>query len=205
MKRIALLPFILSPVLLWAQAEYVNPFIGTDGTGHTFPAATVPFGLVQAGPDTRVDGSWEGCSGYHYSDSVIYGFSHTHLSGTGCSDYGDVMLMPYVGKLPDDEAGKFYASRFSHATEKAEPGYYAVTLERGNIRCEMAASAHGAIHRYTPAKADTLHLVMDLNHRDALLGEEVSSATDRSAYRRRRSKVWCRVSIWTVSADRFNP
>lgn len=190
MKRIALLPFILSPVLLWAQAEYVNPFIGTDGTGHTFPAATVPFGLVQAGPDTRVDGSWEGCSGYHYSDSVIYGFSHTHLSGTGCSDYGDVMLMPYVGKLPDDEAGKFYASRFSHATEKAEPGYYAVTLERGNIRCEMAASAHGAIHRYTPAKADTLHLVMDLNHRDALLGEEVSAATDRSVYGRRRSKAW---------------
>ena len=70
--------------------ELVNPFIGTGGHGHTFPGATAPFGMVQLSPDSRLDG-WDGCSGYHYSDSVIYGFSHTHLSGTGCSDYGDVM------------------------------------------------------------------------------------------------------------------
>src|SRR5678809_42922 len=75
-------------------ASYVNPFVGTGGHGHTFPGATLPFGMVQLSPDTRVDGSWDGCGGYHYSDSVIYGFTHTHLSGTGCSDYGDILLMP---------------------------------------------------------------------------------------------------------------
>nr|MCU0383236.1 glycoside hydrolase family 92 protein [Cyclobacteriaceae bacterium] len=74
--------------------KHVNPFIGTGGHGHTFPGATVPFGMVQLSPDTRIDGSWDGCSGYHYSDSVIYGFSHTHLNGTGVSDYGDILLMP---------------------------------------------------------------------------------------------------------------
>jgi putative alpha-1,2-mannosidase len=79
-------------------SKQVNPFIGTGGHGHTFPGATVPFGMVQLSPDTRVDGSWDGCSGYHYSDSIIYGFSHTHLSGTGCSDYGDIMIMPIMGK-----------------------------------------------------------------------------------------------------------
>ena len=92
-----LLFLILFPLLSIAQkapALLVNPFIGTGGHGHTFPGATVPFGMVQLSPDTRIDGSWDGCSGYHYSDSVIYGFSHTHLSGTGVSDYGDVMLMP---------------------------------------------------------------------------------------------------------------
>src|SRR5437870_1518074 len=78
--------------------KYVDPFIGTGGHGHTYPGATVPFGMVQLSPDTRIDGSWDGCSGYHYSDSVIYGFSHTHLSGTGCSDYGDIMIMPMIGE-----------------------------------------------------------------------------------------------------------
>src|SRR6185295_17234964 len=77
--------------------RYVNPFIGTAGHGHTFPGAIVPFGMVQLSPDTRLTG-WDGCSGYHYSDSAIYGFSHTHLSGTGISDYGDILLMPSVGQ-----------------------------------------------------------------------------------------------------------
>src|ERR1044072_2867588 len=78
--------------------QFVDPMIGTGGHRHTFPGATAPFGMVQLSPDTRVDGSWDGCSGYHYSDSVIYGFSHTHLSGTGCSDYGDIVVMPFTGK-----------------------------------------------------------------------------------------------------------
>src|SRR6202007_676107 len=82
--------------------QFVNPFIGTGGHGHTFPGATVPFGMVQLSPDTRIDGSWDGCSGYHYSDSIIYGFSHTHLSGTGCSDFGDINLMPTVGTISVD-------------------------------------------------------------------------------------------------------
>ena len=102
---------------LYAQKlhSYVNPMIGTDGTGHTFPGATLPFGMVQLSPDTRIDGSWEGCSGYHYSDSKVYGFSHTHLSGTGVSDYGDILLMPTFGDAsinPED-----YISTFSHQKE----------------------------------------------------------------------------------------
>src|SRR5438477_11485998 len=102
--------------------QYVKPMVGTGGHGHTFPGATVPYGMVQLSPDTRIDGSWDGCSGYHFSDSVIYGFSHTHLSGTGCSDYGDIMLMPMTGKPSLDN--KIYSSKFSHNDEKAGTGYY---------------------------------------------------------------------------------
>src|SRR5256885_2850432 len=103
--------------------RYVDPFIGTGGHGHTFPGATMPFGMVQLSPDTRLTG-WDGCSGYHYSDQIIYGFSHTHLSGTGISDYGDVLLMPTVGEVYLNARGEGghdggYASRFSHQNEVA--------------------------------------------------------------------------------------
>src|SRR5437867_2237980 len=104
MKKIILYSvFCILAVNSFSQAQqknflqYVDPFIGTGGHGHTFPGAVVPFGMVQVSPDTRIDGSWDGCSGYHYSDGIIYGFSHTHLSGTGCSDYGDIALMPMMG------------------------------------------------------------------------------------------------------------
>src|SRR3954469_13648762 len=103
-------------------ANFVNPFIGTGGHGHTYPGAVLPFGMVQLSPDTRVDGSWDGCSGYHYSDSIIYGFSHTHLSGTGVSDWGDILIMPMVGAASLEN--KNYCSIFSHKNEKASPGYY---------------------------------------------------------------------------------
>src|SRR5882672_7682890 len=117
--------------------QYVNPMIGTGGHGHTYPGAVVPHGMVQLSPDTRLEG-WDGCSGYHYSDNVIYGFSHTHLSGTGISDYGDILLMPTVGEpyldaLVDGKTDKGYASPFSHRNEKASPGYYSVLLDDGNI------------------------------------------------------------------------
>src|ERR1041385_5448691 len=102
--------------------RYVNPFIGTAGHGHTFPGAIVPFGMVQLSPDTRLTG-WDGCSGYHYSDSRIYGFSHTHLSGTGISDYGDILLMPTINGI-DYLSPLNYASRFQHRNETASPGYY---------------------------------------------------------------------------------
>src|SRR5213595_1672351 len=105
--------------------DYVDPFIGTGGHGHTFPGATLPFGMVQLSPDTRLTG-WDGCSGYHYSDQIIYGFSHTHLSGTGISDYGDVLLMPTVGPVylnarAEGGGAVGYASRFSHQNEVASP------------------------------------------------------------------------------------
>ncbi|MEI2419354.1 hypothetical protein V6O07_03705, partial [Arthrospira platensis SPKY2] len=113
--------FICPSFFIFAQktdfASYVNPMIGTDGTGHTFPGATVPYGMVQLSPDTRIDGSWEGCSGYHYSDTKIYGFSHTHLSGTGVSDYGDILLLPSMNELSFDP--KAYATSFSHTNEMA--------------------------------------------------------------------------------------
>ena len=110
MKYIFLL-LITVPALAFAQdSQFVNPMIGTGGHGHTFPGATVPFGMVQLSPDTRIDGSWDGCSGYHYSDRVIYGFSHTHLNGTGVSDFGDIMIMTTMGDASLDN--KQYSSAF---------------------------------------------------------------------------------------------
>src|SRR6478752_9528536 len=97
----------------------VNPFIGTGGHGHTYPGPSLPFGMMQLSPDTRLTG-WDGCSGYHYSDTVVYGFSHTHLSGTGISDYGDILLMPTVGDVALTNTR--YASGFSHSDESARPG-----------------------------------------------------------------------------------
>src|SRR5215475_14620879 len=117
-------------------ARYVDPFIGTGGHGHTFPGATMPFGMVQLSPDTRLTG-WDGCSGYHYSDTRIYGFSHTHLSGTGISDYGDILLMPMVGEFSLNN--RRYSSSFSHRAETARPGYYSVKLDN-NIFVELTAT-----------------------------------------------------------------
>jgi len=121
--------WLLCNSILYAQptyTQYVNPFIGTGGHGHTFPGAVMPFGMVQLSPDTRVDDSWDGCSGYHYSDSIIYGFSHTHLSGTGCSDWGDILLMP--GYDFPNLNNKNYSSTFLHKNENANAGYYKVLL-----------------------------------------------------------------------------
>src|SRR5688572_20702974 len=123
--------------------RHVNPFIGTGGHGHTFPGATLPFGMVQLSPDTRID-NWDGSSGYHYSDDIIYGFSHTHLSGTGIPDGCDILLMPMVADTWSLQYGrvsaKGYPSKFSHANEKAEPGYYSVRLDEHNILAEMTST-----------------------------------------------------------------
>ena len=115
--------------------DYVNPFIGTGGHGHTYPGAASPFGMVQLSPDSRLDG-WDGCGAYHYSDSVIYGFSHTHLSGTGISDYADVLLMPTTGDLLLNNGAVTsdgYGSSFSHDNELAKPGFYQVQLDDYSI------------------------------------------------------------------------
>ena len=136
-----------------SYVDYVDPFIGTGGHGHTFPGAVVPFGMIQPSPDTRIDG-WDACSGYYYEDSIINGFSHTHLSGTGCADYGDILLMPTVGRQeynPQDNKSQTlpYASGFSHDNEIARPGYYSVFLDRYNVRTELTATKRAALHRYT--------------------------------------------------------
>jgi putative alpha-1,2-mannosidase len=144
---------LLAPLDILAQQDlirYVDAFIGTGGHGHTYPGATMPFGMVQLSPDTRLTG-WDGCSGYHYSDHVIYGFSHTHLSGTGISDYGDILLMPTLGKV--SLMNSDYATGFDHQNETAQPGDYAVRLDN-NIFVELTASARAGFHRYSfPAQS----------------------------------------------------
>lgn len=155
--------------------SYVNPFVGTDFHGHTFPGAAYPFGMVQLSPDTRPDpGNWDGCSGYHYSDSLIYGFSHTHLSGTGCDDLCDVLLMP-VRNYKSAFAGAevvldrdVYASPFSHLSERATPGSYAVTLEKPNVRASLSVSRRSGYHSYVYEGRGSMQLIVDLRHRDHL-------------------------------------
>ncbi len=160
MKRLIIL-FVLSFFFILGDVgfsdkspvDYVDPFIGTGGHGHTFPGATLPFGMVQPGPDTGIKG-WDWCSGYHWSDNTIMGFSQNHLSGTGAADYGEVMLMPTVGDLRIFPGSKErpdggYRSRFFHKSEVATPGYYAVTLKDYGIRVELTATRRVAFHRYT--------------------------------------------------------
>lgn len=178
-------------------AKYVDPMIGTDGHGHTFPGATAPFGMVQLSPDTRIDGSWDGCSGYHYSDSVIYGFSHTHLSGTGCSDYGDIMLMPGIAgksftngtERKGDNGPLGYAREFSHADETAEAGYYSVKLNNG-ILCEMTASPRVGVHRYNFYHYEEPWIILDMSHRDEVLECEIEIVDDHTIRGKRFSKAW---------------
>ncbi len=173
----ALLVVLNLSIMAQQPADYVNPMIGTNGMGHTFPGACIPFGLVQLSPDTdtiphNVNGVYqknvyEYCAGYQYSDKTIVGFSHTHLSGTGHSDLGDILLMPAVGEIklnPGRAAhpGEGYRSRFSHSTEKASPGYYEVMLDDYGIKAQMTATQRVGIHKYTfPQNADG-HLVIDL-------------------------------------------
>lgn len=170
--------------------QYVNPFIGTGGTGHTFPGATVPYGMVQLSPDTRIDGSWEGCSGYHYSDNRIYGFSHTHLNGTGVSDYGDILLMPTMGEPSFNN--KIYSSTFSHANEKASAGFYAVKLDKHNIDVRLTTSTRVGFHEYTFNESGQANIILDLNHRDVLLEGRIRIIDGRNIEVLRRSEAWAR-------------
>ncbi|HZX75552.1 GH92 family glycosyl hydrolase [Lysobacter sp.] len=148
----------------------VDPFIGTGGEGHTFPGATVPFGMVQLSPDTQIKSRKEGydwAAGYRYDDQTIVGFSHTHFSGTGHSDLGDVLVMPIAGEVKLERGdvskpGSGYTSRFSHEGETAEPGYYAVTLQDYGIRAELTASARVGVHRYRFPKGKPAHVLVDL-------------------------------------------
>ncbi len=186
--RILLLLLLLSFQHLQAQyAELVNPYIGTGGHGHTFPGPTMPFGGCQVGPDTRIDGSWDGCSGYHYSDSVIYGFSHTHLSGTGVSDWGDILLMPTTEKSGLDEYQ--YAQYFSHNNEIAEAGYYSVLMEN-KVKVELTPTLHGAMHRYQYSIDATPYVILNLEHRDEVLDTEVEMVDDYTLRGYRFSKAW---------------
>ena len=192
MKRLQfLLLFIFVYNTLSAQpTSLVNPFIGTGGYGHTFPGATMPFGMMQLSPDTRLEG-WDGCGGYHYSDSAIYGFSHTHLSGTGIADYCDVLLMPFTGEVK--WKNKEYASPFSHKNEKASPGYYEVMLDKHHILAQLTTSLRSGMHQYTfDASAVEGKVLLDLQHRDEVLGSSLEMVNEYEVKGSRISKSWAK-------------
>src|SRR5690554_1974765 len=178
--------------------NFVNPFIGTGGHGHTYPGATMPIGMMQLSPDTRLDGL-DGCSGYHYSVEYIYGFSHTHLSGTGVSDYADVLLMPTdeinFNNGADASTGSAehqsgYRAHFSHENEIASPGYYKVLLDDTNIEVELTVSERSGIHRYTFPKGSKQIVILDLEHRDQVLSAEIDATLQTEISGHRQSKAW---------------
>ncbi|HEY5404561.1 MAG TPA: GH92 family glycosyl hydrolase [Pyrinomonadaceae bacterium] len=183
----------------------VDPFIGTGGHGHTYPGATVPFGMVQLSPDTRLTG-WDGCSGYHYSDKAIYGFSHTHLSGTGISDYGDILFMPALSFSPYlVTAQPQYSASFSHENETASPGFYSVKLDDG-IRVELTATARVGFHRYTfPADSREAVVMVDLKHRDRLLDSDLRIVDNTHVEGFRRSTGWAKNQIVYFAAEFSKP
>ncbi len=175
----------------------VNPFIGTGGHGHTYPGPSMPFGMIQPGPDTRLTG-WDGCSGYHFSDSRLYGFSHTHLSGTGIPDYADVLLMPTTGEVrlnngADGRPG--YSSAFNHNDEVARPGYYAVTLKDYAVRAELTTTVRVGMHRYVFPRGQPAHMILDLDHRDEVKKASIQIIGDREVSGVRRSSSWARDQV----------
>ncbi len=176
-----------------SKTYYVDPFIGTGGHGHTYPGASAPFGIMQLSPDTRFDG-WDGCSGYHYSDSIIYGFSHTHLSGTGVPDYCDLLIVPQSGSAkikPGYSHKDGYGDEFSHTSEKASPGYYEVMLLNQHINVRLVAGDRSGIHEYTfQNKNDKKFILIDLDHRDKVLDAEIKINNKKSISGFRTSQSW---------------
>lgn len=189
--------------------RYVDPFIGTGGHGHTFPGATLPFGMVQVSPDTRLTG-WDGCSGYHYTDNLIYGFSHTHLSGTGISDYGDVLFMPMIGlhsldAIGKNQNGRGYADTFKHENESASPGYYRVKFDDG-LLVELTATKRVGFHRYTfPEHTDVGNVILDLTHRDRVLDSYLRIVDKQHIEGFRRSTGWAKNQIVYFAASFSRP
>ncbi len=180
MKKICILYFLVPVLILHScknavndkedknlyLTKFVDPFIGTGGHGHTYPGATVPFGMLQVSPDNGIS-KWDWCSGYHYSDSIMIGFSHLHLSGTGIGDLNDIRLMPVNKKvdltLPVTSRDDLpYKSTYSHREETAETGYYSVFLKDHNIKAELTSDLRTAFHRYTFKKDDVQSVIIDL-------------------------------------------
>ncbi|MFT4601104.1 MAG: putative alpha-1,2-mannosidase [Arenicella sp.] len=194
------LVFILSFLTLTSFAqekEYsklVNPFIGTGAHGHTYPGVSAPFGMMQLSPDSRLDG-WDGCGGYHYTDKKIYGFSHTHLSGTGVSEYGDLLIMPFTGdyKWKSDyyqKDGTGYGSSFSHNNEEAHAGYYRVFLEDDEIEAEFTTTTRCGMHKYFFPEGAERKIIIDLEHRDNLTDSDLIFLNDTTIVGKRVSEAW---------------
>ncbi len=215
-KFILILPVLVASLFNSQKLEnlvkFVNPIIGTEKMGHTYPGATVPFGAVQLSPETdtlsyEVKGKYNPvvykyCAGYRYEDKTIVGFSHTHFSGTGHSDLGDFLIMPTVGNLKlnpgtaqNPESG--FRSRFSHQNEKAEAGYYKVKLDDSNILAELTATTRVGFHQYTFPKSVDAHIILDLmsgiyNHDDKNVWTYVRIENDRRITGYRQTNGWAR-------------
>ena len=167
--------------------RYVDPMIGTAFTGHTFPGATYPFGMIQLSPDNGLEG-WHVCSGYHYDEPYIYGFTHTHLNGTGCADLCDILFMPTSGYGSAEVKGDDYRSEYSHDKECASPGYYRVSLDRWNTDVELTTGQRAAMHHYTYRDASADHQVaIDLTHREVLIDGTLKVVDDHTVCGLRRS------------------
>ncbi|HSP87658.1 MAG TPA: GH92 family glycosyl hydrolase, partial [Ignavibacteriaceae bacterium] len=215
MKKFILL-IMLSNLISFPQkkspSEYVNPFIGTNNMGHTFPGAVVPFGMVQLSPETDTvlynkdkgynPEVYRYCSGYQYEDKTIVGFSHTHFSGTGHSDLGDFLIMPTVGELKlnpgtKDNPGSGYRSKFSHKNEEAHPGYYKVNLDDYNIEAELTATERVGLHKYTFPESKDAHIILDLttgiyNYDDKVVWSFVRVENDTLITGYRQTNGWAR-------------
>jgi predicted alpha-1,2-mannosidase len=168
MKVISITVFCFLTLSLNSQklTRYIDPMIGSGGHGHVFVGASAPFGAVKLGPENFYKG-WDWCSGYHYGDSILIGFSHTHLSGTGIGDLSDILIMPYTGAVKLDKGQEAawkegYGSHYSHKNEKVTPGYYSVMLDDHKIKVELSASERAGFHRYTFPQNSEAHIIIDL-------------------------------------------
>lgn len=192
--------------------RYVDPLIGTDAHGHVYPGAAVPFGMVQLSPDTRKD-SWDGCSGYHYSDGTIMGFSHTHLSGTGVGDYGDIRLMPTIGAIisepgTEENPETGYRSRFRHETEIAAAGYYSVMLDDYNIGVELTVTSRAGFHCYTFPATDQANIIIDLTEgvtTDKIIALWIEIISDTEIQGLRRTSGWAENQYVFFNAEFSKP
>src|SRR5258708_18333912 len=192
-----------------SPTSFVDPLIGSGGHGHVFVGASVPFGAVQLGTDKFYKG-WDWCSGYKYGDSMVIGFAHTHLNGTGIGDLADILIMPYTGAIKTDKGlekapGSGYASHYSHQTEKLNPGYYAVDLDDYGIKVELTATERVGFHQYPFPPGKQAHVIVDLkegiNDRATDTYIEQVDAYTLKGYR--RSTGWAKVQ-WLVFAIRLS-
>lgn len=191
------LPIFLSVLLSYQSIgqnlhEHINPFIGTGGHGHTFPGPTLPFGMMQLSPDTRLDG-WDGCSGYHFTDQKLYGFSHTHLSGTGVADYCDGLIMPFTEKDPKlvlKPKQYQWATEFEKKTEKASANYYECYIPKYKIKAALTTTKRCGMHKYTFDGSASPYIMLDMEHRDKVLEAGIKKLDNKRVEAFRISKAW---------------
>ena len=206
LKKLLAIPLLVFSFAGSAQklTKYVDPFIGTGGHGHTYPGATVPFGMVQLSPDNGDEG-WDWCSGYHYSSPAIAGFSHMHLSGTGCGDWTDISVMPNVGHI--DDTTRYFKVPFSHKNEKASPGFYWVKMDNG-VEVSLTATERCGFHQYVFPKGSTPTVRFQLNYMinwDTATKARILKIDDSTIVGYRYSRGWANVQRVYFAARTSKP